>query len=59
MRDGSVRRLDVDVFALRVTREFDDWPERGQRERRWFTPQEAAAAVDEIELGDIVRRFEG
>lgn len=58
MRDGSIRPIDVDVFALRVTREFDEWPERAERERRWFTPHEAAEVVDEAGLAEILRRFE-
>ncbi len=33
----------VEVFPLRVERLLGDWPERGQRERRWFTPARAAA----------------
>lgn len=59
MKDGSVRPIDVDVFALRVARMFDDWPERAQRQRRWFTPEEAAVAVDEADLGEILLRLAG
>ena len=44
----SVFRVDVDALA-------DDWPERGRRERRWFTPAEAAEAVTEPELAEILR----
>ncbi len=47
----------VDVFPLRVERLLDDWPERHQRERRWFTPVEAAAAVDEADLAAILLRL--
>ncbi len=37
----------VRVFPLRVERLLDDWPERRQRQRRWFSPAEAATAVEE------------
>jgi 8-oxo-dGTP pyrophosphatase MutT (NUDIX family) len=37
----------VRVFPLRVERLLDKWPERRQRERRWFSPAEAAMAVEE------------
>ncbi len=37
----------VRVFPLRVERLLDDWPERRQRQRRWFSPAEAALAVEE------------
>jgi hypothetical protein len=47
----------VDVFPLRVERLLDDWPERGQRERRWFSPAQAADAVDEGELATLLLRL--
>ena len=40
----------VDVFPMRVTELLDDWPERAQRERKWFTPAQAAMEVEEEEL---------
>jgi 8-oxo-dGTP pyrophosphatase MutT (NUDIX family) len=49
----------VDVFPLQVAREEADWPERPQRQRRWFAPAEAADAVDEPELKALIRRFAG
>jgi 8-oxo-dGTP pyrophosphatase MutT (NUDIX family) len=42
-----VTPCSVRVFPLRVERLLDDWPERRQRERRWFSPAEAAMAVEE------------
>ena len=48
-------RCEVQVFALQVTRELKDWPERAERTRRWFSPEEAAAAVDEPELQALIR----
>lgn len=41
---------NVDVFAMRVTQLFDDWPEKTQRQRKWFTPAQAAMEVEEEEL---------
>lgn len=41
---------EVAVFALQVERQLDDWPEKGQRERCWFSPAEAALLVDEGNL---------
>jgi 8-oxo-dGTP pyrophosphatase MutT (NUDIX family) len=40
----------VDVFHMLVEQLLDDWPERGQRTRRWFTLSQAAMAVDDNEL---------
>ena len=45
----------VDVFALKVSKELDKWKEQGQRERRWFTREEAAELVDEPELRILIR----
>ena len=44
----------VTVYPMLVTREARRWPERGQRELRWFTPEEAAEAVEEPELKVII-----
>ena len=55
---GKARRLTaVDLYPLRVTAELDTWDEAHQRERRWFAPEAAAAAVDEPELKTLIRDF--
>jgi 8-oxo-dGTP pyrophosphatase MutT (NUDIX family) len=56
---GAIEEALVQLFPLRVTEEYDDWPERGQRERRWFARAEAAAAVDEEELAALIRTAGG
>ena len=48
---------DVEVFPLSVTEELADWKEQRQRERRWFTLAEAADAVEEPDLRDLIRSF--
>jgi len=55
--NGASLMVDVDVFPLAVTDEFDSWKEKSQRERRWFTLTEAAKAVDEEDLRDLIRSF--
>ncbi len=49
----------VNVYPLLVTRQAAAWPERGQRELRWFSPEDAAAAVEEPELAVIIMSFSG
>jgi len=44
----------VTVYPLHVTRQAARWPERGQRELRWFAPADAAEAVEEPELKAII-----
>ena len=46
----------VSVFPLCVERLLDDWPERRERERRWFTLVDAAAAVEEADLAALLLR---
>jgi hypothetical protein len=55
--NGASLMLDVDVFPLAVTREHDVWKEQSQRERRWFSLPDAADAVDESDLRDLIRSF--
>lgn len=57
MKDGEQRAISVEVFPLLVERELPDWPERGERERRWFKPPQAAGLVDEPELAQILGAF--
>ena len=45
----------VEVFTMEVEALLDDWPERQQRRRQSFTLAEAAAAVAEVELQDLLR----
>jgi hypothetical protein len=49
--------VTVDVYPLEVTGEHATWPEKGQRTLRWMSPVEAALAVQEPELRDLIARF--
>jgi 8-oxo-dGTP pyrophosphatase MutT (NUDIX family) len=53
--DGSSVRCSVEVFALEVDRQLKSWPERQERNTRWFKLKEAADAVDEPELAAMIR----
>ena len=55
--NGASLMVDVDVFPLAVTHEMSGWKEQHQRERRWFSLAEAADAVDEPDLRDLIRSF--
>ncbi|HEX7751986.1 MAG TPA: DUF47 family protein [Novosphingobium sp.] len=55
--NGASLMVDVEVFPLAVTHELDRWKEDGQRERRWFTLADAADAVDESDLAELMRSF--
>jgi predicted phosphate transport protein (TIGR00153 family) len=49
---------DVRIFPLQITVQSRHWPERHQRETRWFTREAAAEAVYEPELKELLLRFE-
>lgn len=51
------RDLIVTVFPLAFTEQLVDWPERGQRDTRWFPLEQAAALVDESDLRTLIERF--
>lgn len=55
--DGSALTCEVAVYPLLVEKLHKDWKERAERTRRWFTPREAAKAVDETELKDLLSRL--
>ena len=57
LRDGAVRAVTVQVFALEVMVERLSFPEQGQREKRWTSLEQAAELVDEAELKAILRGF--
>jgi len=56
-RNGSTTTANVHVFPLRTTVQSGQWPERDQRQWRWFTREEAVEAVDEEGLKDLIRHF--
>ena len=56
-KNGASVPCKVDIFALKVTREKNTWAEKDQRERRWYTVAEAAAAVEEPQLRLMILKF--
>jgi predicted phosphate transport protein (TIGR00153 family) len=56
-KDGRFKDAQVEVFPLAVLLEDEEWPESHERERRWFSPNEAAAVVEEVELATLITGF--
>jgi uncharacterized protein Yka (UPF0111/DUF47 family)/8-oxo-dGTP pyrophosphatase MutT (NUDIX family) len=54
---GASLMVDVEVFPLAVTHEMTTWKEQAERERRWFSLADAANAVEEPDLRDLIRSF--
>ncbi|KXF77210.1 DNA mismatch repair protein MutT [Paramesorhizobium deserti] len=47
----------VDVFPVHFSHQEEKFPERGERQDEWVTPEEAAERVDEPELKALLRSF--
>ena len=56
-KDGGGRPCSVDVFALAVTKQSDDWPEKNVRQLAWMPLEQAAAQISEPGLRQIIRNF--
>lgn len=54
LKSGKATTCEVQVFPFEVERELDEWPEKGQRERRWVTPDQAAQLVTEGGLAELL-----
>lgn len=54
---GRTRKLEVVVYAMEVIEELADWPEKGERQRRWCSAAEAAAAVESDSLRALILGF--
>jgi 8-oxo-dGTP pyrophosphatase MutT (NUDIX family) len=57
LRNGQTVPCEVQVFPLQVKRRRKKWPEKGQREISWFSPNAAAEAVREPLLGSLIRNY--
>ena len=46
---------EVSVFLFAVERQLRKWPEKAERETRWFAPAEASTLVAPVGLADILQ----
>jgi 8-oxo-dGTP pyrophosphatase MutT (NUDIX family) len=56
--DGDDTPVVVAMFPLQVKKVLKNWPEKGQRKRKWVSRKKAAALLAEPELRQIVRNFD-
>jgi 8-oxo-dGTP pyrophosphatase MutT (NUDIX family) len=59
LKNGAPLECRVEVFPLKVERQRKHWPEQHERAARWFAVGEAASAVDEPELQNLIEAFAG
>lgn len=57
-RSSGLVPVRVTVYLLEVREELETWPECERRQRAWFTPSAAAAAVQEPELRDLLLQLQ-
>lgn len=55
-KSGSVP-ITVSAYLMEVTEEASTWPEAGERQRAWFTTDQASEAVCENGLKDLLRNL--
>ena len=56
-KDGGGIPCSVEVFALEVTKQLDDWPEKSSRQLAWLPLDQAAARVVEPSLRQMIKDF--
>ena len=56
-KNGDARMCIVSVFPLKVLIQLGTWPEAAERDRRWMSVKDAASAVMEPDLADLIRAF--
>ncbi|QKV20525.1 NUDIX hydrolase [Oricola thermophila] len=56
--EGATVDCVVYVHAMEVAQHLDDWPEKDQRQQKWFPRNAAAEAVSEPELRDLILAFQ-
>lgn len=49
--------IEVAVYCLKVTKQLQDWPERSQRQSRWFKPARAAQLVQGPSLAVLLLKL--
>lgn len=57
LKSGQMQPTRVAVYPLEVFIQLGSYPEVGQRDLRWMSPEEAAASVHEADLAKLIRGF--
>ncbi|MNX25860.1 NUDIX domain protein [compost metagenome] len=57
LKSGETQACVVAVYPLEVLIQLGAWPEDQQRQRRWMPQTDAADAVHEEDLADLIRDF--
>lgn len=58
LTSGETTVCKVKAYLLQVERQLRDWPEKGQRLKRWMAPAEAARLVSDAGLVRLLLKLE-
>ena len=58
LRSGIANPATVEVYAMRVEKNLEEWPERSQRRLEWMPISEAVKLVQEPGLAILLHRLE-
>jgi len=47
----------IKVFTMEVHEVLDDYPEKNDRKRKWFTPEEASGSIAIPEIGQMIKEL--
>src|SRR5262245_49919496 len=57
-RSSGPELVRADVYMIEVASLLDSWPEQGERQRAWFTLEDAAKVISDQELRDLLQAFD-
>lgn len=57
LTNGDYALCQVTVFALKVTTQLDEWPEKNERERRWVSLDQGANLISDSELASTILKL--
>jgi ADP-ribose pyrophosphatase YjhB (NUDIX family) len=56
-RSSGPELIRADVYVIEVASLLESWPEQHERHRAWFTLEDAADAVSDHGLRDLLQAF--
>jgi 8-oxo-dGTP pyrophosphatase MutT (NUDIX family) len=56
-RSSGPELVRADVYMIEVATLLESWPEQDERQRAWFTLQDAVNVVSDHELRDLLQAF--
>jgi 8-oxo-dGTP pyrophosphatase MutT (NUDIX family) len=48
---------NIKVYTMEVYEMLEDYPEKNDRKRKWFTPEEASEEISIPEIGEMIKEF--